>query len=366
MKRHGTDLELKFNLWLERFGERAIGGREAEILDALRRTGSITGAAKSLHTSYRYVWKHLADMEKAMGHPIIAAYIGGAGGGGAKLTVTGEDLLQEYRAAEKRLADAAKMAFPRPADLIIMGSHCIGVDVLLDMVRRKDPALTSRVTNVGSVNGLLALKRRETEIAGIHLYDPDTGQYNLPFLRKFKLQEKTVLISGYVRKQGLIVRRGNPKHIASIDDFTRSDVTIVNRNKGSGTRILVDMKLKGLAARSQIPFGQLITRIRGYGREMRSHVEVALAVLQRKADVGVGIQAAGSRLRLGFIPLWDENYDFALRLDAIQKPSTKTFLEVLKSGTFKQELTRRAPGLSATEKTGSVISSPPGFTDSVG
>ncbi|ADY01488.1 molybdenum cofactor synthesis domain [Vulcanisaeta moutnovskia 768-28] len=226
-----------------------------------------------------------------------------------------------------------------PANLYIIGSHDLGLDVLIPML---PGFIRARVINVGSMGGLYAVKRGEADVAGLHLVDEETGQYNVPYMIKYSVNN-AVLIRGYSREQGLIIPRGNPKNIRSVEDLLRDDVRIVNRNKGAGTRFLLDMKLKEIASKMGIKFEDLVKRINGYYYEVKTHTAVAAAVAQGKADVGVGIRAAAAMYSLDFIPLGWESYDFAISIDRLEKDSVKAFLSMLRSNEFKEAL-ERLPG----------------------
>jgi len=240
----------------------------------------------------------------------------------------------------------------RPADLTIIGSHCVGVDLILELMRKP---ITAKVINVGSTGGILAIRRGEADVAGCHLLDEETGEYNLPILRRYGLKGIAVLVKGYVREQGFIVAKGNPKGIRGFEDLLRDDVTMINRNPGSGTRILLDMHLRAVAEEMGIGFEELKGRIRGYGVEAKSHTAVAIAVLTGKADVGLGIRTVAERYGLDFIPVRPEEYDFVVRKDRLGKEGVKSFLNILRSEEFGRELERRLPGMRITERTGEIV-----------
>ena len=183
----------------------------------------------------------------------------------------------------------------KPADLMIIGSHCIGVDILLELIRRRSPEFNCKVVNVGSSGGLAAIRRGETDIAGTHLLDERTGEYNISFLDRYGIKDKTILVRGYDRRQGLIVKKGNPKRITGPEDLLREDLSFINRNPGSGTRILLDMKLNEVVQSKKIPFEEIVSKVKGYRTEAKSHTAVAVAVLQGKADVGLGIETVARR-----------------------------------------------------------------------
>lgn len=241
----------------------------------------------------------------------------------------------------------------KPSDLVIIGSHCIGIDLILEIMRKKHPWVV-KVINAGSSGGLVAIRRGEADIAGTHLLDGATAEYNIPFIEKFGLKD-VMLVKGYVREQGLILQKGNPKKIKSIEDFLRDDVTIINRNQGSGTRVLLDMYLKKIAERMQIKFDELTEKINGYAIEAKSHTAVATAVLMNKADVGLGIKTVADRYGLDFIPLRDEEYDFVVRRNAAHKEAVNEFLRTLKSEEFRKTLERRLSGMRVTENTGKIL-----------
>ena len=242
----------------------------------------------------------------------------------------------------------------QPADLMVIGSHCVGIDVLSDLMRRKY-GLKCKIINTGSSGGLVAVRRGEADVAGTHLLDEVTGIYNLPFLERFEIEDKAVLIRGYRREQGLVVPKGNPKNIRSFEDFVRGDIYIINRNPGSGTRVLVDMHLKRLAKERGLPFETFASKILGYRIEAKSHSAVVVAVLHGKADVGIAIRAVAEKYALDFIPIAEENYDFLVRKDALEKEAVRTFLEILKSAEFKDEIRQRTVGLTPTRETGFII-----------
>ncbi len=218
---------------------------------------------------------------------------------------------------------------------MIIGSHCIGVDILLSLLRKRKPYM-SKVINVGSTGGILAVKRGEADVAGTHLLD-ESGVYNEPIIRKYGVKN-AVLVKGYLREQGLIVAKGNPKNIAGFEDLLREDVTFINRNRGSGTRILTDMYLREIAERKEVSFQELTASIKGYNIEAKTHTSVAVAIASGKADVGVGIKSVASQYGLHFIPLRSEEYDFLIRKDRMEKPAVKDFLECLTSEEFAEKL----------------------------
>ena len=242
-----------------------------------------------------------------------------------------------------------------PADLVVIGSHCVGIDVLIGIVREHRPEFVAKIINTGSLGGLYAINRGEADVAGVHLLDETTGEYNVPFYHRFGLEDKAVLVRGYAREQGLLLPGGNPKGIHGFDDLLRGDVTFVNRNRGSGTRILVDSHLFRIATSRGIKLEELTREMRGYTSEAKSHSAVAAAVAHGRADVGLGIRTVAVIYGLDFVKISDESFDFLLARDRLDKPSVQAFLSALKSEEFASMLSAKTPGLRPSPSTGTVL-----------
>ncbi|MFX1363221.1 MAG: molybdopterin biosynthesis protein, partial [Promethearchaeota archaeon] len=238
----------------------------------------------------------------------------------------------------------------KPADLVIIGSHCIGIDLILSLLYDRHPGFQAKVINAGSIGGLKALMREEADIAGIHLFDEKTGEYNTSFIDKYGLADKAFIVRGYERKQGLIISKGNPKQIHGLDDLLRSDVVFINRIPGSGTRVLLDSKLSELSRNRNQTFREVSANIEGFGIEAKTHSAVAAAILHKKADVGLGIEAVAKNYDLDFIPIARESFDFAILKNRSEKPWIKRFVSILGSKAFEEELKRR-PGLGMGNET---------------
>jgi putative molybdopterin biosynthesis protein len=243
----------------------------------------------------------------------------------------------------------------KPADLMIIGSHCIGIDILLSLMRQKGYGFKCKVINTGSTGGLVAIRRGEADVAGTHLLDDVTGVYNLPYLKRFEIANSALLVRGYMREQGLVLLKGNPFNIQGIKDVLRDDVSIINRNPGSGTRILFDMRLQQIAKEQHTTFENLISRINGYEVEAKSHTAVATSVLHKKADMGVAIRPVATGYNLDFLPIAKEHYDFLILKTRFNKPSVQTFLKTLKSKEFNVALRQQAIGLIPLPDTGTLI-----------
>ncbi len=242
----------------------------------------------------------------------------------------------------------------RPADLSIIGSHCLGLEELIRLTRKRLPGRRIKSVNVGSTGGFVAIRRGEADVAGVHALDPASGEYNVPLMRKMGVADSAVLIRGYLRVQGLMVPPGNPKRINGVEDLLRGDVRMINRNPGSGTRILMDWLTESLAREMGVDPEALRREIRGYHSAAKSHAAVAAAVKAGLADVGPGIETAARLRGLDFIPLWEEHYDFLVRVDRLEKDAIQSFLEALKSNEFRKVL-ERLPGLKPAPNMGEVV-----------
>ena len=217
------------------------------------------------------------------------------------------------------------------ADLVVIGSHCVGLDYLLSQLQQR--GITSKLLNVGSSAGLAAAKRCECDLAGIHLLDPATGEYNRPFLT-----DALQLIEGYGRLQGIVHRRGDLRFegktiekvsgtLGSVPDTGVPDTVMVNRNQGSGTRILIDRLLNG-------------AKPPGYAAQPSNHNAVATAVAQGRADWGVAIESVAKANGLGFVPYQEERYDFVVPKSRRERPAVQAFVALLAEQATRERLTQ--------------------------
>lgn len=210
-----------------------------------------------------------------------------------------------------------------------------GQDVLLDILTRHLERHPNGVHafrhHVGSFTGLLALYQEKAHMAAIHLWDGDTGIYNIPFVRRLLPGIPTVIIHLAYRMQGFYVVKGNPKEIKDWQNLTRPDICFINREKGCGTRVLLDEQLRLLGIDRR--------RITGYENEENSHLAVASAVARGEADVGLGNEKAALQVRgLEFLPLQKERYEMVIKKEDMEKPSIQAVIEILQSEAFKKEL----------------------------
>jgi putative molybdopterin biosynthesis protein len=229
--------------------------------------------------------------------------------------------------------------------IVFSGSHDMTIGVLEDCLRRRAPGCKISATHIGSMGGLLALKRGEAHVIGTHLLDPKTAVYNLPDITRVLGKRTDVLVVNLaVRHQGLIVKKGNPKNIKNLRDLKRDEVRFVNRQPGAGTRVLLDYHLEKLRIKP--------TRVCGYEREEFTHTAVASAVSSDLADCGLGIKSAAVALDLDFVPVEREEYDLVLRRDFADSEKGQLLLDVMRSPEFREKVA--ALGGYEVETTGTV------------
>ncbi|ESQ21817.1 MAG: molybdenum cofactor synthesis domain [uncultured Acidilobus sp. CIS] len=235
----------------------------------------------------------------------------------------------------------------RVPELNIIGSNCPGIEVVL---RVAGLSRSSRIISVGSMGGWLALRRGDADIAGTHLLDEKTLQYNVHMPKVVGLEGKVVIFRGYARRIGLLVRKGNPKRIRGFEDMLRDDVVIVNRNRGSGTRVLLDLRLRELLGGKRPE-----DFVKGYTYEVKTHTAVATAIIQGRADVGLSLEAVARMFDLDFIPVGEEIYDFAVRMERLEKPAVRRLLDALASREFAELLPKELPGYRTLPETGKQV-----------
>lgn len=314
---------------------RRLGGRPEESLTTTTARLPFRVASERGRTEYLLVGL-------AASATSLVAYPMGKGSGSVTTFSRADGFLviprqREYLDADEEVTVQLLGEGGRLADLVVIGSHCTGLDYLLGVLARED--IRSKVMAVGSLGGLAAARRGECDLAGIHLLDPTSGIYNVPFLA-----DDLRLLRGYGRSQGLIFRRGDPRFegktlpeavTAALAD---PDCVLANRNRGSGTRILLDRLLQG----QQPP---------GHGSEARSHNAVVAAVVQGRADWSVALAPLAGAAGLRVIPVQDEQYDFAVPADRWERPAVVAFRRLLERPDVRQAL--HAQGFLADRGTAS-------------
>jgi putative molybdopterin biosynthesis protein len=212
------------------------------------------------------------------------------------------------------------------ATIFAIGSHDISLDLIAQHLAVRGRRLAS--ANVGSQGGLVALRRKEAHLAGSHLLDPETGEYNLRYIAQYLPGLPVRVIALVEREQGLLVSPGNPKHIKTLRDLARPDVSFINRQRGAGTRVLLDYALQKLNITP--------AELRGYDQEEYTHLAVAAAIRSGRADCGLGIAAAAQALELDFIPLYQERYDLIVPLEHASSPLLEPLWQVLEDAEFHE------------------------------
>lgn len=230
------------------------------------------------------------------------------------------------RVKVRLLADEEKLK----NSIVVIGSHDPLIDELADMLHRADKSLSLSSAHVGSMGGIMAIKRGEAHAAGCHLLDTQTGEYNLGFMRKYFPEGDAVLVRCAGRLQGLMVARGNPLGIEKFADTAREGVRYVNRQKGSGTRILADF----LCEENDIDAGSIY----GYDREELTHTSVAAQIASGSADAGMGIYSAAKLYNLDFVPVCTEEYDLVIAGHAWNTEPVQRLIDILKSREFAERL----------------------------
>jgi len=227
--------------------------------------------------------------------------------------------------------------------IFAIGSHDVSLDLMAQYLAKRGRRLTS--ANVGSLSGLVALRRDETHVAGSHLLDPDTGEYNLSYIGQYVPGRDLHVVELVRREQGLLVNPGNPKNIRGLQDLIRPDIQFINRQRGAGTRVLLDYHLQRQSITS--------SDIAGYEKEEYTHLSLAAAISSGRADCGLGIAAAAQALGLDFAPLYSERYDLVIPSEYYYGELLAPLLEILHEDEFIKDVLR-LPGYD-TARMGDVV-----------
>lgn len=218
-----------------------------------------------------------------------------------------------------------------PQDGLIICGQDVVLDILARHLEKQMPHIRFLRNYIGSIDGLMALYRGTANLVTVHLWDSDTDQYNIPYVRRLLPGHKTVVINMVYRDEGFYVAQGNPKELHTWADLTKPGVRFVNRERGSGARVLLDEQLR----KNDIEHGA----IGGYDHEEMSHLAVASYIARGEADVGLGIEKAARQVSgIDFIPLHKERYDMVIRKEDFAKPHFQAVMTVLRSTPFRNEV----------------------------
>ena len=240
-----------------------------------------------------------------------------------------KNLIEEWIMSNARVSveEAAHPKISPENQVVIAGSNDIALELLLKNASLLHPQYTFSISNIGSLAGLIALQNGGCHIAATHLLDQETGEYNSSFIKKHFPDMKIALLNVAHREQGLIVKKGNPLGLKTVKSIITKKANIINRQEGSGTRVLLDYRLKESGIDPET--------IQGYDRVAYTHMEVALDVFSGSSDVGVGIMAAARMLGLDFIPLAKERFDLAIPAEHFTSEPVKALRKTLNSDDFK-------------------------------
>ncbi len=243
-------------------------------------------------------------------------------------------LIEEWieSSAKTGLGEARQKSKRIEGALLASGSNDPILDMLQTYLKKSYPEFYIFSANTGSTEGMKALNKGYTDIAWSHLFDPKSGEYNIPFISHYLPDVKTVVVNLFHRELGLIVAPKNPHHIQGLEDVAQKGVRFINRQQGSGTRVLLDYSLKRL----RIP----ASKIEGYEREVFTHFEVGLSILSKEADAGIATVAISRLLGLPFIPMTRESFDMLMDRSTFFERGVQALIEILNSTEFRGRIER--------------------------
>ncbi|MBC2581446.1 molybdopterin biosynthesis protein [Clostridium sp. DJ247] len=272
-----------------------------------------------------------------VGHKVIATPL--SRGAGATMSLVRADGILEVPQNVEGIEAGTKVHISLMKDMdeikntiVCIGSHDPILDMLADILHVKSKHCYLSSAHTGSMGGIMALKNGETHIAPIHLLDMETGEYNVSYIQKYLKNKNMALIKVAKRTQGLMVQKWNPLELTKLSDISEKNVRFVNRQRGAGTRLLLDYYLKKLNISPD--------KINGYEREEFTHLSVAAAVASGDVDCGLGVYSAAELMELDFIPVCSEEYDFAVPVEYLEMDIIKALIDVMKSNEFIKELVK--------------------------
>lgn len=327
----------------------------AKLLFLIDRFGSILSASRALGLSYSSAWDILSRVENAVGEKVVETRRGARGG--ARLTSAGRALLEKYICAYKKYfhkdfkVDLSHRSKTVLAVYVYAGSHDILINHLTGLMNSKGYVID--VNWIGSLKGLSSIILGEADLSGIHLLDPDTGDYNVPFIRKYMGSIDLALIRGWSRSIGFVAR-----HKMSIDDILENlfsgSFRLINRNEGSGSRQLLEYILSSEARKRNARLDDIRSKIRGYGDIAYTHLEVAEYVASGKADVGIAVEWVARAYNLYFNHIKWENFDLIVSRERLAQKFYEDLIETVKSDEFIRKI-RDMPGYKVPDNIGEIV-----------
>lgn len=308
----------------------------ALLLKLVDREGSLLRAAKAIGMPYSRAWEAIARIERLLGVKVVESRRGGSRGGGSRLTEEGRKLVEvferEYKRRFKRQLEEPKVGVSIAEGIVYAGSHDILLERIFGLLSEK--GVKVEVSWLGSMRGLAAILLGEADVAGIHIYDPFEDNYNLPILERMGALSSLAMICGYKRLIGIASRTRIPLEEA-LEGIIEGKLTLANRLWGSGTRILLETLLIQWAKKKHENIQELRNKIKGYTREVKTHIEAASLVASGKADLCITIKPVAKLYNLHFTPIKWEHFDFVVPKERLERKLVKLFIDVLKSKWFR-------------------------------
>ncbi len=292
--------------------------RLAKILEEVERRGSLLAAARAQGASYSWIWSRINRVEELLGEKLLSVRRGGSKGGGAVLTDLGKELLNIY------MDNLTEGRTELKKESTLAGGYDPLLEKVIEPLEDK-----MNLTWSGSLGGIAKLITGEADIAAVHLYDPESGDFNRPFIGRFWLSNSVILLRGYDREIGVMFRKETK--LKCVSDIIERGLRYVNMSPGSATRLLADRILNTEMRRMGLKEIDPSKSVKGYDVQVRTHVGVAKKIVKGEADVGFGIREVAESFGLGFLRVMWESYDFVLRKESFKKPSIEEFIDKLKS-----------------------------------
>ena len=332
-----------------------LDDKMALLLKLVDREGSLLRAAKAIGMPYSRAWEAIARIERLLGVKVVESRRGGSRGGGSRLTEEGRKLVEvferEYKRRFKRQLEEPKVGVSIAEGIVYAGSHDILLERIFGLLSEK--GVKVEVSWLGSMRGLAAILLGEADVAGIHIYDPFEDNYNLPILERMGALSSLAVVCGYKRLIG-VASRVKLSLEEALEGLIKGRFTLANRLWGSGARILLETLLIQWAKKRGVNPQELRNKIKGYAREVETHIEAASLVASGKADLCITIEPVAKLYNLYFIPVKWEHFDFVVLREKIEKKPVRLFIDVLKSS-WLQDLVKSVEGYESKECIGLIL-----------